>query len=70
VTTVYFSNRAVDRTRGQPLERSTADVRDWEKAGAFRRIFDAGSGDSDLEFAVVHATIVKVHRHTRAQLGD
>ena len=35
------------------------------KADVFRRISDALSGDSDLEFAVADGTIVKVHRHGR-----
>ena len=39
--------------------------RDWVQAGVFRRIFDAVSGDPDMEFAMVDATIVKVHRHAQ-----
>ena len=37
--------------------------RDWVKADVFKRIFDAASGDPDMEYACVDATIVKVHRH-------
>ena len=39
--------------------------RDWVKAGVFKRIFDAVSDDPDMEFAMVDATIVKVHRHAQ-----
>lgn len=44
--------------------------RDWVKAGVFRRIFDAVSDDPDMEFAMVDATIVKVHRHAQGAKGD
>ena len=37
--------------------------RDWREADVFRRIFDALSDEPDLEYAMVDATIVKVHRH-------
>ena len=35
----------------------------WVKAGVFERMFNALSGDPDLEYAMVDATIVRVHRH-------
>jgi transposase len=37
--------------------------RDWVKAGVFARLFEACSDEPDLEYAIVDATIVKVHRH-------
>src|ERR1700732_1758911 len=37
--------------------------RDWVKADVFKRLFDAVSDDPDMEYAMVDATIVKVHRH-------
>ncbi len=37
-------------------------VRDWDKADVFKRMFDAVSGDPDMEYAMVNATIVQVHR--------
>jgi transposase len=43
--------------------------RDWVKAGVFKRIFDAASDDPDMEFAMVDATIVKVHRHAQGAKG-
>jgi transposase len=43
--------------------------RDWVQAGVFRRIFDAVSDDPDMEFAMVDATIVKVHRHAQGAKG-
>ena len=35
----------------------------WVKAGVFERMFKALSGDPDLEYAMIDATIVRVHRH-------
>jgi transposase len=43
--------------------------RDWVKAGAFARIFAAVSDDPDMEYAMVDATIVKVHRHGQGAKG-
>ena len=43
--------------------------RDWVKAGVFRRIFDAVSDDPDMEFDMVDATIVKVHRNAQGAKG-
>ncbi|PSH68909.1 hypothetical protein CU102_11610 [Phyllobacterium brassicacearum] len=37
--------------------------RDWVKADVFVRLFDACSDQPDMEYAMVDATIVKVHRH-------
>src|SRR5688572_5672592 len=37
--------------------------RDWATADVFKRLFDAVSDDPDMEYAMVDATIVKVHRH-------
>lgn len=39
--------------------------RDWVKADVFQRLFDVVSDDPDMEYAMVDATIVKVHRHGR-----
>ena len=44
--------------------------RDWVKADVWQRLFDAGSDDPDLEYALVDATIVKVHRHGQGAKGD
>ena len=43
--------------------------RDWVKADVFRRIFEALSDDPDMEYAMVDATIVKVHRHGQGAKG-
>ncbi len=43
--------------------------RNWVKADVFKRIFDAASGDPDMEYAMVDATIVKVHRHGQGAKG-
>jgi len=43
--------------------------RHWVKADVFKRIFDALSGDPDMEFAMIDATIVKVHRHGQGAKG-
>jgi transposase len=42
---------------------------DWVKAGVFKRIFEAVSDDPDMEYAMVDATIVKVHRHGHGAKG-
>lgn len=43
--------------------------RDWVKAGVFERIFAAVSDDPDMEYAMVDATIVRVHRHGQGAKG-
>jgi transposase len=43
--------------------------RDWVTADVFKRIFDAASEDPDMEYAMVDATIVKVHRHGQGAKG-
>lgn len=43
--------------------------RDWAEAGVFQRIFEALSGDPDMEYAMVDGTIVKVHRHGHGAKG-
>jgi transposase len=43
--------------------------RHWVKVDVFKRIFDALSGDPDLEFAMVDGSIVKVHRHGQGAKG-
>lgn len=43
--------------------------RHWVKADVFKRIFDAVSDDPDMEYAMVDATIVKVHRHGQGAKG-
>jgi transposase len=42
---------------------------DWVRADVFRRLFEAVSGDPDMEFAMVDGTIVKVHRHGQGAKG-
>jgi len=43
--------------------------RDWVKADVWKRIFDAVSDEPDMEYAMVDATIVKVHRHGQGAKG-
>jgi len=43
--------------------------RHWVKAEVFPRIFDAVSDDPDMEYAMVDATIVRVHRHGQGAKG-
>jgi len=43
--------------------------RDWVEAGVFERLFEAISDDPDMEYAIVDATIVKVHRHGQGAKG-
>ena len=42
---------------------------DWSKAGVFERIFAAVADDPDMEYAILDATIVKVHRHGQGSKG-
>ena len=43
--------------------------RDWAKAGVWKRLFEPVSDDADMEYAIVDATIVKVHRHGQGAKG-
>ena len=43
--------------------------RDWVKAGVVVRLFEACSDIPDMEYAMVDATIVKVHRHGQGAKG-
>ncbi len=42
---------------------------DWMRAGVFERMFAATIGDADMEYAMVDATIVRVHRHGQGAKG-
>jgi transposase len=43
--------------------------RDWVRADVFARLFAAVSDEPDMEYAMVDATIVKVHRHGQGAKG-
>ncbi len=43
--------------------------RDWAKADVFKQPFDAVSKEPDMEYAMVDAAIVKVHRHGQGAKG-
>jgi transposase len=43
--------------------------RNWVKADVFKRMFEAVSGEPDMEFAMVDATIVCVDRHGQGAKG-
>jgi transposase len=43
--------------------------RDWVKADVFKQVFEAVSDEADMEYAMVDATIVKVHRHGQGAKG-
>ena len=43
--------------------------RDWVKGDVFKRIFNAVSDDPDMEYVMVDATIVRVHRHGQGAKG-
>jgi transposase len=43
--------------------------RDWVKADVFKRMFEAVSDEPDIEYAMVDATIVRVHRHGQGAKG-
>ena len=38
-------------------------------AGVFKRLFEAVSGQPDMKYAMVDATIVKVYRHGQGAKG-
>ena len=69
----------MDRANRQPVARPSGRVRswntvfkryrDWVKADVFKRLFDAASDEPDMEYAMVDATIVKVHRHGQGAKG-
>ena len=44
--------------------------RNWSRAGVFELMFQAVSGDPDMEYAMIDATIVRVHRHGQGAKGD
>ena len=41
----------------------------WSERGVFERIFKAVSDDPDMEYAMIDATIVPVHRHGHGAKG-
>ena len=43
--------------------------RDWATAAVWKRMFDAVSDEPDMEYVLVDATIVKVHRHGQGAKG-
>jgi transposase len=43
--------------------------RDWVRADVFKQLFDAVSDQPDMEYAMVDATIVRVHRHGQGAKG-
>ncbi|CAN0595483.1 unnamed protein product [Ectocarpus sp. 12 AP-2014] len=43
--------------------------RDWVRADVFQRLFEAVSGDPDMECAMIDATIIPVHRHGHGAKG-
>src|SRR5580704_12499175 len=43
--------------------------RDWVKADVWKRLFEAVSDEPDMEYAMIDATIVKVHRHGQGAKG-
>lgn len=43
--------------------------RRWAKAGVFESLFNAMSGDPDLEYALIDGTIVRVHQKATGAKG-
>lgn len=41
----------------------------WSARGVFKKIFEAVSDDPDMEYAMIDATIVPVHRHGHGAKG-
>jgi transposase len=69
----HWNNQPWQRSLSKTASGKTGAVhkryRDWVKADVFKRLFDASSEDPDLEYAMVDATIVKVHRHGQGAKG-
>ena len=42
---------------------------DWTEADVWKRLFEAVSDEPDMEYAMIDATIVKVHRHGQGAKG-
>src|SRR5829696_10165714 len=73
------NRRFVDRANRQPVARPSSRVRPLEQRlqtvsrlgerRCFQRLFDAASEEPDMEYAMVDATIVKVHRHGQGAKG-
>ena len=59
----------VDPTHQMPGLNIYTRFRDWTKADIFARLFEAVSEESDMDYAMVDATIVKVHRHGQGAKG-
>lgn len=62
---------------GRDLPRELGDwntvfkrFRDWVKADVFQRLSDAVSEQLDMEYALVDAAIMKLHRHGQGAKGD
>src|ERR1700747_2105460 len=74
VEAVLWIARTGSPWRGLPalfgkLDPVYGRFRDWVKADVFKKLFDAVSDDPDLEYAMIDATIVKVHRHGQGAKG-
>ena len=79
VTIACLSRRSLDCAHGEPVARSARllrqveqrfhAIRGWVKADVFIRLFEACSDEPDMEYAMVDATIVKVHRHGQGAKG-
>ncbi len=59
-----------------PRHQSSIDFRCYlemalfePRPGMFTRMFEAASDDPDMEYAMVDATIVRVHRHGQGAKG-
>ena len=69
----------MDRSHRQSMARSATLVRELElrlhalpllgEGQRLQRLFDAVSDDPDMEYAMIDATIVKVHRHGQGAKG-
>ena len=66
---IVFGGDLVDRAHGSPWrDLPPARLRQVEHR-VFKRMFDAVSDDPDMEYAMIDATIVKVHRHGQGAKG-
>ena len=52
-----------------PWDTIYSRFHDWVRTGVWTRLFEAVSDEPDMEYAMVDATIVKVHRHGQGAKG-
>lgn len=63
------SGRILSRGKPKPSTQIVCRLELARKADVFQKLFDAVSMQPDMEYAMVDATIVRVHRHGQGAKG-